>query len=146
MVETRPEAVERELKPELPPLMKETFDRRPHTTDPQPEYARRSAAFHGRKLPQLPPLYDVMLAGIITSEPETQDRFGTDVQTWGQSKHTLLSLSERGRMYLGTKIHEKVQDLAPGPFKDTRRIQVCYHSQTPHASLVKGSDVVLYRK
>lgn len=75
-------------------------------------------------MPQLPPLYDFILAAVITSEPEPEDIYGLDTQTWDEEKHTLASLAMRGRKYFESKVLEKVQDLAPGPFKDLKAIQV----------------------
>lgn len=110
-------------KPSVPPLVRESFNRLPHPSVPLPSFVR-THPFHAERLPQLPPLYDARIAAIITSEPEPEDVFGTDRQIWNEEKHTLISLALRGKMYLRSKVMEKVQDLAPGPFKDVRLIQV----------------------
>ena len=52
------------------------------------------------------------------------DRFGEDVKTWDESKHTLISLAQRGYLYFKARVMEKVQDLAPGPFRDVDAIDV----------------------
>lgn len=120
----------------MPPLTRESFTRQAKSLDPKPEFAGRSAKFVRAKLPQLPPLYDARLAAIITGEPDRPDLYGLDVQTWDNgAKHTLLSLSERGSSHLRCRVLEKVQDLAPGPFKDTQRIKV---------SPYRGRSVYIY--
>jgi hypothetical protein len=110
-------------KPNVPPLLRESFNRLPHPLLHLPDFAR-SSPFQASKLPQLPPIYDARLAAVITNESESEDVFGVDRQVWDEEKHTLISLALRGKMYLRSKVMEKVQDLAPGPFKDVRSIQV----------------------
>lgn len=111
-------------KPAIPPLMRESFTRLPKRLSHQPSFAKNTPPFKTSRLPQLPPLYDFILAAVITSEPEPEDVYGLDTQTWDEEKHTLASLAMRGRKYFESKVLEKVQDLAPGPFKDLKAIQV----------------------
>lgn len=116
-------AVEDEVKPEVPPLQRDTFDRRPHRLSPLPDFAPHSAVFNERYLPPLPYLYDAGLAGIITSEPPVYD--GNETQTWDtETKYTIYALARRGRKYLETIAHEKVQELAPGPEENPARNNV----------------------
>ena len=104
--------------------MQETFDRLPHRLAPLPDFAAYSAVFDVKELPQLPYLYDTSLAAIVTSEPDTAECDGSEVQTWGEGKYPLSALAETGRDYMRTIVKEKVQDLAPGPQKDRTRIHV----------------------
>lgn len=106
------------VKPVIPPLMQVSFTRLAKPLALLPKFASSPCPFRPDHLPQLPLLHDHVLAAIITSEPRPQDDFGTDVQTWGDEKHTLLSLAERGFKFFESRVTERVQDLAPGPFKD----------------------------
>jgi hypothetical protein len=112
------------VKPVIPPLMKDSFTRLAQPLYPLPPFAKSTCPFRLNQLPQLPFLNDSVLAGIITSVPQSQDDLGIDVQTWGDEKHTLLSLAERGFKFYESKVTERVQDLAPGPFKDIEAIKV----------------------
>jgi hypothetical protein len=112
------------VKPVIPPLMKLTFTRLAKPLLPYPKFANSPCPFRPNHLPQLPILNDHVLAAIITSEPQPPDDLGVDVQTWGDEKHTLLSLAERGLKFFESRVTERVQDLAPGPFKDREGIKV----------------------
>jgi len=127
------------VKPVIPPLMTVSFTRLAKPISPLPKFASSPCPFRPSHLPQLPVLHDHVLAAIITSEPQPQDDFETDVQTWGDEKHTLLSLAERGFKFFGSRVTERVQDLAPGPFKDRESIKV----NTPKVlgiKLIEGND------
>jgi len=102
--------------------MKLSFTRLAKSLSPYPKFANSPCPFKPNHLPQLPLLHDHVLAAIITSEDE--DDFGTGIQTWGDEKHTLLSLAERGFKFFESRVTERVQDLAPGPFKDREGIKV----------------------
>jgi len=104
--------------------MQESFTRLAKPLSPLPKFAKSLCPFKINHLPQLPFLYDAVLAAIITSEPRPMDRFGEDVKTWDESKHTLISLAQRGYLYFKARVMEKVQDLAPGPFRDVDAIDV----------------------
>jgi hypothetical protein len=112
------------VKPVIPPLMKLTFTRLAKPLLPYPKFANSPCPFRPNHLPQLPILNDHVLAAIITSEPQPPDDLGVDVQTWGDEKRTLLSLAERGLKFFESRVTERVQDLAPGPFKDREGIKV----------------------
>ena len=127
------------VKPVIPPLMTVSFTRLAKPISPLLQFASSPCPFRPDHLPQLPLLHDHVLAAIITFEPQPQDDFGTDVQTWGDEKHTLLSLAERGFKFFESKVTERVQDLAPGPFKDREGIKV----SVPKAlcsKLIEGND------
>jgi len=111
-------------KQDSPLLMSESFNRLPQHLLRQPRFFKGDCPFRSSQVPQLPPLYSPILAGIITSPPPVEDHLGVDRQTWNEGKHTLASLALRGKLYLGAKVMEKVQDLAPGPFKDVGAVQV----------------------
>jgi hypothetical protein len=104
--------------------MRDSFTCLPKHLSPLPSFAKGPAPFRTSRLPQLPHIYDFILAAVITSEPEPEDIYGIDIQTWDEEKHTLASLALRGRKFFESKVLEKVQDLAPGPFKDLNAIQV----------------------
>ena len=121
------------VKPVITPLMKTSFTRLANSLSPFPKFANSPCPFRPNQLPQLPLLNDHILASIITSEPQPLDDLGVDVQTWGDEKHTLLSLAERGFKFFESRVTERVQDLAPGPFKDREGIKV----STPKAVCMK---------
>ena len=121
---TSPPPSPRLTKPVIPPLMKLSFTRLAKPLSPYPKFANSPCPFRPNHLPQLRLLNDHVLAAIITSEPQPLDDFGTDIQTWGDEKHTLLSLAERGFKFFESRVTERVQDLAPGPFKDREGIKV----------------------
>jgi hypothetical protein len=121
---TSPPHSPRLTKPVIPPLTRVSFTRLAKPLSPYPKFANSPCPFRPNHLPQLPLLNDHILAAIITSEPQPLDDLGTDVQTWGDEKHTLLSLAERGFKFFESRVTERVQDLAPGPFKDREGIKV----------------------
>ena len=134
---TSPPPSPRLTKPVIPPLMKLSFTRLAKSLSPYPKFANSPCPFKPNHLPQLPLLHDHVLAAIITSEDE--DDFGTGIQTWGDEKHTLLSLAERGFKFFESRVTERVQDLAPGPFKDREGIKVNL-SRSSCVKLMKGDD------
>lgn len=136
---TSPPPSPRLVKPVIPPLMILSFTRFAKPLSPYPKFADIPCPFRPNHLPQLPILNDPVLAAIITSEPQPLDDLGVDVKTWGDEKHTLLSLAERGFKFFESRVTERVQDLPPGPFKDRESIKV----HTPRAlriMLIEGND------
>jgi hypothetical protein len=125
-------------KPTLPPLPQTKFTRKAYALTHQPSYIKTSP-FRPSRLPQLPPLYDARLAAVITGGPEVEDVYGTDTQVWTEEKYTLISLAERGDLYLRSKVMDKVQDLAPGPFKDMALVQVS--PQLSDSSTTPADDI-----